>query len=189
MIATHQHHKVPKHIGGSNDPSNLVELTIEDHAIAHKVLYHLWKRKQDLIAWKTLSGQITSEEARKQAAALAMSTRDNSSFRTPEFRNKQRKASVKRNSSQTLPKMRGMTHWQYGKPNTRWIGDNNPMRNPEVLNKRDFNSSNKKAARTAMENGTHPSCKKVVCPYCSKEGKGNGMKRWHFDMCKYKNHR
>ena len=26
----------------------------------------------------------------------------------------------------------------------------------------------------------------VVCPHCNKSGKINGMKRYHFDNCKYK---
>lgn len=26
----------------------------------------------------------------------------------------------------------------------------------------------------------------LVCPHCSKEGKGNGMLKWHFDNCKKK---
>lgn len=63
MIITHKHHIIPKHAGGTDDPNNLVELTIEDHAIAHKVLYWFWKREEDNIAWLALSGQINSYEA------------------------------------------------------------------------------------------------------------------------------
>jgi hypothetical protein len=31
-MITHFHHIVPKHMGGSNLPENLVELSVEDHA-------------------------------------------------------------------------------------------------------------------------------------------------------------
>lgn len=66
----HRHHIVPKHVGGSDDPSNIIQLTVEDHAIAHKVLYGLWKREQDLIAWLGLSGQITAQKATIAAIKL-----------------------------------------------------------------------------------------------------------------------
>ena len=35
----HKHHKIPKHSGGSDDPENIVYLTPEEHAEAHKKLY------------------------------------------------------------------------------------------------------------------------------------------------------
>ena len=35
----HWHHIIPRHMGGTDDPSNLVELTVEEHAQAHLELY------------------------------------------------------------------------------------------------------------------------------------------------------
>jgi hypothetical protein len=67
----HKHHIVPKHIGGSDDPSNLVELTVEEHANAHKELYESHGRWQDYIAWKTLSGQIGLDDAIQEARGAA----------------------------------------------------------------------------------------------------------------------
>jgi hypothetical protein len=49
---THIHHKIPKHMGGSNDPSNLIELTVAEHAEAHKKLFEEYGCWQDEIAWK-----------------------------------------------------------------------------------------------------------------------------------------
>ena len=62
----HIHHIVPKHMGGTDDPSNLVELTIEEHAEAHKKLYEEYGREEDKIAWMGLSGQIGKEEITKK---------------------------------------------------------------------------------------------------------------------------
>lgn len=67
MKETHTHHIIPKHLGGTDDPSNLIELTIEEHAEAHRILYEEHNNKFDYIAWKTLTGQLTFSEASKLA--------------------------------------------------------------------------------------------------------------------------
>ena len=58
----HKHHIIPKHIGGTDDPSNMITLTIEEHAQAHLELYEKYNRWQDLCAYKALSGMIGNEE-------------------------------------------------------------------------------------------------------------------------------
>ena len=49
-------------MGGSDDPSNLVELTVEEHAEAHRKLWEQYGNIKDYCAWKGLSGQIGKEE-------------------------------------------------------------------------------------------------------------------------------
>lgn len=58
----HKHHIVPKHMGGNDEPENIVELSIEEHAEAHRKLYEEHGKWQDLIAWKGLLGLLTSDE-------------------------------------------------------------------------------------------------------------------------------
>jgi len=51
-------------MGGTDDPNNLIELTIEEHSQAH---FNLWKKFgciEDKIAWECLSGRKLSEEER-----------------------------------------------------------------------------------------------------------------------------
>ena len=62
MSQKHIHHIVPKHMGGTDDPENLIELSVEDHAEAHRILYEKYGRWEDQIAWLGLSGQIGKEE-------------------------------------------------------------------------------------------------------------------------------
>ena len=62
----HWHHILPKHMGGSDDSSNLIQLTIEEHAEAHKKLWDEHGKWQDKIAWKTLSGQISIQDVREK---------------------------------------------------------------------------------------------------------------------------
>jgi hypothetical protein len=59
----HTHHIVPRHMGGSDDPSNLIKLTVEEHAEAHLKLYEEHGSKFDYIAYLALSNQIGYEEA------------------------------------------------------------------------------------------------------------------------------
>ena len=67
----HLHHIVPKHIGGTDDSSNLVRLTVEEHAEAHRLLYEKYGRWQDKCAWLSLSGQIGKDEIRRMKASEA----------------------------------------------------------------------------------------------------------------------
>lgn len=62
-IYTHTHHIIPRHAGGTDDPSNLVELTIEDHAIAHEVRYRIYGDDRDRVAAQMIRGQISGYDA------------------------------------------------------------------------------------------------------------------------------
>jgi hypothetical protein len=63
----HKHHIIPKHAGGSDDPSNLIELTPLEHAEAHRLLYEQYGRWQDEVAWKGLSKIDENFDAVKEA--------------------------------------------------------------------------------------------------------------------------
>ena len=58
----HKHHIIPRHMGGTDDPSNLVELTPEEHAEAHRKLYEEHGQWQDYVAWQGLAKLATKEE-------------------------------------------------------------------------------------------------------------------------------
>lgn len=61
----HNHHIIPKHMGGTDDPSNLIKLTISEHAEAHHVLWETHKKIEDYYAWQGLLGNITGYEILK----------------------------------------------------------------------------------------------------------------------------
>ena len=62
----HLHHIVPKHMGGTDAPSNLIELTVEEHAEAHRVLYEKYGKWQDKVAWQGLAGLIGHDEVMRE---------------------------------------------------------------------------------------------------------------------------
>ena len=84
MPIYHKHHIIPRHAGGTNDPSNLIKLTVEEHAEAHRILYESHGRWQDGVAWKTLSKQITCAEAIKLAQSLANRGENNAMWKSGE---------------------------------------------------------------------------------------------------------
>ena len=57
-------------MGGSDESSNLVELTVAEHAEAHRLLFEQYGHEEDLIAWRGLSGIINHEEAVRLAQSL-----------------------------------------------------------------------------------------------------------------------
>lgn len=66
----HKHHIIPRHAGGTDDPSNIVELTIEEHADAHRDLYEQYNRQEDFLAWRGLAGLINKDELFREKCSL-----------------------------------------------------------------------------------------------------------------------
>lgn len=160
-MGKHIHHIIPKHMGGSNDPDNLIELTIEDHAEAHRVLWEEYGKWQDFLAWKALSGQIESDDIRRELTRLTWLGRKH----TEETKAKIKAArALQVCSDETRQKM---SKARKGKAIT-WDLKNNT---PEANSKRSATQSGKPKP-------------KLTCPHCGKEGGAPTMKQWHFDNCK-----
>lgn len=70
-------------MGGKNNDDNLIELTIEEHAEAHRKLYEEHGKWQDEIAWKTLSGQISNADAIKLIQSRPRSEETKQRMRKP----------------------------------------------------------------------------------------------------------
>lgn len=71
MTIYHTHHIVPRHMGGDDSPENLIELTVDQHAEEHWVLYCMYGNAEDYLAWRMLSGQIVSgEEYMRECSAM-----------------------------------------------------------------------------------------------------------------------
>lgn len=178
----HAHHIVPIHAGGTNDESNIVFLTIEEHALAHKELFEKYGRWQDKIAWQMLSGMIGKEEA----IHIAQKNSDKSWIKTPEGRELLRAAQKRCKDSGRKPDPwnKGLTknddirlqksselaklHMAQGRLNC--IGDH--------LRGKTFNDTHKKnLSETAKKRP------KIKCEHCGKEMIKQMYVRWHGDNC------
>jgi hypothetical protein len=91
-MSKHIHHIIPKHMGGSDEPNNLVELSVEEHAEAHRILYEKFGNWQDKIAWQGLLKMIDKEEIIRETQSNALKEY----HRKPEVKDKYRKLNEKR---------------------------------------------------------------------------------------------
>ena len=88
----HIHHIIPQYLGGTDEPSNLIELTVEEHAEVHRKLYEEHGNWQDYCAWQALSGRIGKEEILRMKQGMANKGRK----KTPEEIERIRQGSLKR---------------------------------------------------------------------------------------------
>jgi len=107
----HKHHIIPKHAGGTNDPSNIVLLTIEEHANAHKKLFEEHGRWQDEVAYRMLSGQISAYEATIEAIKRTQTGRKHS----PEHTEKKRLSRIGTKHSEETKRKMSLNNWMRGK--------------------------------------------------------------------------
>ena len=70
----HIHYIKPRHAGGTDDPSNLIELTVKEHAYAHLMLYEQLGDEKDLLAYKCLMGYLNKEEIIEERIKLGGKT-------------------------------------------------------------------------------------------------------------------
>jgi len=92
MITHHLHHIIPKHLGGSDEPSNLIKLTVAEHSEAHRVLYKKHGLYKDKLAWLGLSKMIGKDQIIKEL------------YKDPAYRLKLRNAKLGKKRSATVCK-------------------------------------------------------------------------------------
>ena len=174
-MKTHLHHIVPKQMGGTDDPDNLVELTVAEHAEAHRVLWEEHGKVEDLWAWKGLSGMMSKEEIITELQSLA-STKAN---RTRVERGEHNFLGDKNPSRRKVKE--GTHHFQQD------IG-NRPadiaQRNLVANGEHNWQTPEHAAevglrSKKLIGEGKHPFGKTVTCDHCGVTGQKAAMAKWH----------
>lgn len=161
----HLHHILPRHAGGTDDPNNLIELSVEEHAEAHRKLYEEYGRHQDKRAWLGLAKIMTGAEIIKEILTAPKSE---------EWKEKNRK-----------PK----------KDKSKYFGNTNAKGNAgkpkSEEHKKKISDAHTGKVRGEFSNEWKQALKDAqarqpirTCPHCGLEGKGANMTRYHFDNCK-----
>lgn len=99
---THKHHILPKYKGGEDDPSNLVRVSITQHAMFHYCNWQLWGDKRDWLAWKGLIGEISQEEKVSELRKLGGLIGGRANGEKPETKDRMRKLAALTQSKATL---------------------------------------------------------------------------------------
>ena len=99
----HKHHITPRYMGGSDDTSNLVEVSVTCHAMFHYCNYRLWGNWEDEVAWNGLSGRTTSEETFRLAVSKSQSGEGNSQYGTRWIYSVEKKQSYRIRKDEQLP--------------------------------------------------------------------------------------
>lgn len=74
-IIWHNHHIVPRHAGGTDDPENIIRVNVKMHAFLHYQRFLQTGDIEDKIASWMLAGQKTPHEARLLAARIGRERR------------------------------------------------------------------------------------------------------------------
>jgi NUMOD3 motif len=77
---------IPRHLGGTDEPCNLLRCNISMHAFLHKCLWERYGHWQDKLAWLGLSGRISKEEIIIEKIKLANTGRKDSLYRIEQKR-------------------------------------------------------------------------------------------------------
>jgi len=127
-------------MGGSDEPSNLVELTVEEHADAHRLLWEQHGKKEDLLAWLSLSKQVSEQEI--QLIRSSIGGKNN--------RGKQKSEEHKKKISESIKSMfnklgKFLTNEQREKISLAMMGNNNFVKNFDEERRKKFSERMKQS--------------------------------------------
>lgn len=171
----HLHHIVPKHMGGTDESSNLVKLTVEEHAEAHRVLWETHGKPQDYWAWQGLSGLADKAEIvrniQSQCSTISNNTR---------VKNKTHNFLGDANPSRKLAQ-KGEHHFQKNTGNRP--GD---IAQRKLVETGEHHWQTEQHKKEVSKRSKVMAKELSTCPHCSKTGQKIAMGRWHFDNCPHK---
>jgi hypothetical protein len=193
----HKHHIIPRHAGGTDDPDNIVELTVEEHADAHKLLFEKYGKIQDKLAYLGLLKMATSKEIINELIRQPK-TEDHKRKISDSHKGKSKplllnnkngagnkgKAKTEEHKKAISESHKGMKKdWllgnQHGSANK---GKKKSEKHQQAINEALNSKEVKEKISQSWQNKAI-----VVCPHCELEGKeGHNMKRYHFENCKKK---
>lgn len=172
MTIYHNHHFVPRHAGGSEDPSNIMRVSVAEHAALHYERWVVTGDELDRVAWKFLAGQIRMSEAKKLAKLEGCRRGGKITFSKSDI---QRELSRRGNLKKSALHAQGAYKELYETQSIYFKARYTKAKG--YVNDGWFDPERGKLQ--AEQNNSQ-----AACPHCGKLGQYRAMKRWHFDNCK-----
>lgn len=192
-----RHHILPKCLGGTNDKSNIINLTPEEHYLAHQLLvkihpehkglkyalYMMTKAPNERRNNNKLYGWIKKDYLQNRPKSRGMTGRKLSQEHVEKIRKantgkqlsdetKQKISKTKLGVKMTPEAIKSMNEKRSN--NASWVSKQKERKLSEYS----------KSLISAANNGrTFPT---KICPHCKKSGAGPNMTRYHFDNCNQK---
>jgi hypothetical protein len=187
------HHIIPKSMGGTDDPDNLVDLTPREHYIAHKLLVKITqgedRKRMAFALWRmTNNGNLIT--ARDYEFSRKMFVEHMSTFRTGKKFSKHSDEARKKASLRAIGEknnMFGKNHTQEAKEKIsqnrkgKTVGKNNPF-----FGKTHSEEVKEILSKQMSERMKGVPKKKLPCTHCGGMFAPNMIKRFHNDNCKMK---
>ena len=201
MTIYHNHHFVPRHAGGADDPSNIMRVSVAEHAALHYERWVVTGDELDRVAWKFLVGQIRMSDA-KRAAIIEGARRGGTSNAINKTgfcgRSKEKMSIDGRKAASCGPQL--FKDKSFQQEMSRRSNKVKSIRRADGAYKElyEIQSRYLKARYTKakgyvndgwfdLERGKLQAAQnnsQAACPHCGKIGQYRAMKRWHFDNCK-----
>jgi hypothetical protein len=191
---TESHHIIPRCIGGNDDLSNIVELTPEEHFVAHQLLVKMYPDNYKLVSAvvimsgrkvgrqcnNKLYGWLKKRHAMTRAphsieTKLKMSISHTGKQHSDETRNKISRSQI----GQSRPPMPDKTREALCKANIGRAPTNKGIPRSEETKRKIVSTM-----ATVYESKRGIAMPVIICPHCGKSGNRIVMPRWHFDNCK-----
>lgn len=191
---TEKHHIIPRCMGGNDDIGNLVELTPEEHFVAHQLLVKMYPgnyklvsavivmcgRKKGRVGGNKLYGWLKRKNANeREPHSFEVRQKISMAHKGKKHSDETKDKMSKNRKGKTGPKMPETTRKALIQANTGRPPANKgiPM-SDEIKNKIITTMAPIYESRRGIPMQT------VICPHCNKEGNRIVMHRWHFDNCK-----
>lgn len=161
-------------MGGTDDPSNIVELTVEEHAEAHRVLFETYGKKEDELAWKGLAGIIGKEKLIYELSLLGSAKAKRPKGKEHVFYGKKRPEHSKKLKGRKVNR----TKEHQDKLNSRFTEEylnkvsNSISRNWKIVTPNNETIIIKNMAKFCKENGLSKSCMSMIASGKRKNYKG-----------------